>query len=552
MPELPLGSQIKTGDIKNVVGLAIGPGAKSFVLQFNFNEKVIVGREGESVAHVDTQFIPNRPPLVPPHPRSTEPELGNLIGRTAELQALLSLVAKTINGQHGGTVWLTGQTGMGRKALARRLAKLVEEIEPAPRDPRNAFTFFTLQTRFWEDDGQPDWQANEPRTKSLWEEWASYLQRTFPSASQKAGPAWISVMSQLAATLENGELPAGLRDEPESLVTLLRHCLADCDAGVLTLEDFDLASPVWQTLIDSLAREATRDLKLVLVLTARADKPLVELPAEKRSPALQLAARLAGIQLATVLWLGPLTLEDLTAAFPKADPDIPKQLYELANGVPLWIEKLWADWQRHDQVERDKTDTWHRTKEFVGGNAKDYAEHLIRRALSRPNSEFDFTAEEVAELLRCAAVEGLTFTALALSRVCDFDLNDLTDFLATELCRQDGLLKEVTTNVIELPQTGLRRKLRRFAFEPPALYYLFSKYTTEVERQRYAYALCNALERAYWPYPDRIARKLAYLFELGGPADPTEKTTPGPRQGLKLGATSGWVTMLACRILKPN
>src|SRR6185436_3228761 len=189
-----------------------------------------------------------------------------------------------------------------------------------------------------------------------------------------AGPVWVSLMSQLASALELIELPPSLPDDPSCLLTLLRHELAEHDVGILLLEDFDWAGPTWDGLIESLARAAYSDLKLIVVLITRADRPFAAYTPETRPAQLELTARLVERQLATVFWLGPLVFDDFVDSFPDSDSTLPRTLFSLANGIPLWIEKLWGDWLERDWVEKDREGRWRATAKFktvASGHVKD-------------------------------------------------------------------------------------------------------------------------------------------------------------------------------------
>ena len=516
---------IHVGKLQNAFGaIAVGRGAIAINFSFGLVQRVVIGKDGGDVAF-DPRAEVSRPPLTPPHPHGTEPELGNLIGRHAELQALLGLFQQTCTGTHGGTVWITGEPGMGRNALGRRFVQLVEEAEPAPDLHRRTFTLLTLLGRFWIDP-DPQQPTGEPHAQDVWGEWSAYIRRSFPRSSAAAGSTWISLMSQLASTREGRGVPPGLRDEPASLLAFLRQCLQDCDAGLLTLENVDDAPDEWIPVLEELARETARDLKLVVVATIRSDRPIQDLVEDALTPLQRLALTVCRLGIASSLWLGPIEYAEFENCFPDTDEAVREALYRLTDGVPLWVEAMWEDWKDRHQVERGTDNSWHASEDFAGGNAGHYVEYLIRRVLHNPESEFEFTADEIRQVLGTAALEGPTFTLEAVATATDFHPDDLVDYFTNELGGPVGLLRLAPQISLEQEDAGLTRSLRRFRFAPLGGYYVFLRNPTNVERQTWAYRLCDALERAYWPFPERIHYGLARLFELGGTVDPDGSLSP--------------------------
>lgn len=506
---------IHIGSLKNAFGaIAVGRGAIAINLSFGLIQRVVLGKNGGEVAF-DPRAEVSRPPLTPPHPHGTEPELGNLIGRHAELQALLGMFQKTYTGDHGAMVWIAGEPGMGRNALGRRFVQLVEDAEPAPDLRRRTFTLLTLSGRFWMD---PDLQqqAQEPRTQDVWGEWSDYIRRSFPRSCAAAGPTWISLMSQLAATNEGRGVPPGLRDEPASLLSFLRLCLQDCDAGVLTLEQVDAAPDEWIPLLDGLARETARDLKLVVVATIRSDRPIQDLTEAEQTPLLRLALNACQLEIASALWFGPIEYAEFENCYPGTDESVRQALYRLTGGAPLWLEAMWEDWKSRNQVKRGGDGNWRAAVDFAGGNARQYAEYLIRQALAQRESNFEFTFNEVMQILCAAALEGPVFSLQAIAEATDFDAKDVSDFLALELTGSKGLVAAAFGISFTQAESGLRRSIRRMRFEPLGGYFVLECYLAPQERQVLAYRLANALERVYWPYPEYKQSCLARLFALGG------------------------------------
>ena len=288
---------------------------------------------------------------------------------------------------------------------------------------------------------------------------------------------------------------------------------------VIVWEYLDQASLLWGDILRYLAPEICQDLPVLLVATATAASPLATLPAEHRSAVLEVAQILKERQEAEVLWLERVTEQDIAQYLGVTDPVLPQRLHHLADGIPALVESLWQQWQeaippavvcRDDRWEVARTDNV-----WVFGEARDQVEAMVTECLAAPAP---FDRFQVEQMMICAALEGLTFTAQAVAQVLGLPADDLMDFWDTFLLTSDarlGLLADA--GFLDLPAVqGTTTSLNRYRFALPYLWHVWRRYCPEAQRVDLQRRVAEALEAVYTYARDRVSPILVALFEATG------------------------------------
>lgn len=502
---------ITVGNLTNVQGVAIGHGARAMVLRFSLVEQIHFGSQGGE-ARVDPTFDLARQPLALPDPHQPEPEVSHLIGRSAELQALLALLQQTCLGTRGHAVWLTGRSGTGRHALAQRLLHLARATTVSAGAPAQSIDLLALTARFRAEDSEPTPAGRED------DHWTLQIKAAFPTASASGGTAWVALMRQILMTSGSPTVPPGLSDDVYSLTAWLRRSLADGRVGLLVLRGIEHAPVVWAGLLDELVRDATDDVRLMVLPILTVAEPLK--PGTSQ-PFEVLALKQCAAGRATALWLDTLPFAELEQSLPETDPRVLERLYELAQGSPLWIEKLWEDWHRRGWLQPGPNKGWSASERFAGSSARAHALAVLRGALRSAPVDTPYTLEEALRILTVAALEGSTFTVAAVADVTGLSVDDLTAFLADRLTGSNGLVAPAPAAILQIGGQPLKT-LERFRFDPPITYHVLAQLPDSTERSRLARLLSDALERAYWPVPEHVGERLRHLLTLGEMAPSTQ------------------------------
>jgi tetratricopeptide (TPR) repeat protein len=433
-----------------------------------------------------------------------------LIGHQTERVHLCSLYDAIMADQRGRIVVLTARPGYGRHALARTVVTYAQAHGSA-----------VVTTDFRHDAA--------PQQEGLAGYMAVLAQRC-PHAHQLVGDGWLTVMSQLASRLASLPAPPRLTEFPldddpaRGLATLLRlvarrQAVAHHTPLVMVWEYLDHATPLWGDILRYLTPEICQDLPVLVVATATAVGPLATLPAERRSAVLEVAHAMQERQEAEVLWLERVTAQDIAQYLGTADPLLPRRLHHLADGIPALVESLWQQWQealppavvcRDDRWEVARTDNV-----WVFGEARDQAEAMVAACLVAPAP---FDRSQVEQMLTCAALEGLTFTAQAVAQMMGLPADDLMDFWDTYLLTSDarlGLLVDAGFLALSAVQ-GTTPALNRYRFAIPYLWHVWVRYCPEAQRVNLQRRLAEALEAVYAYAHDLVSPTLVTLFEATG------------------------------------
>jgi DNA-binding CsgD family transcriptional regulator/tetratricopeptide (TPR) repeat protein len=246
-----------------------------------------------------------------------------LVGREAELQALVEIVDRAVAGR-GETVFLGGDAGIGKSRLCRefkhhaaaRQARVVEgrcsSVESAV--PYGPF-MDALRFRLARGEGRVAAHVLGPIV--------SHLAPLLPELAAEADPA--------------GDAH-GSGERPFAAIFEVVERLTELGPLLLVLEDIHWADPTSRELLQYLSRRI-RTLPVLIVATYRTDE------LHLRHPTRRLIAALTGERLAREIVLAPLTEEQvgrMVGAIIGGDPlaHLVEVIQQRAEGNPFFVEEL--------------------------------------------------------------------------------------------------------------------------------------------------------------------------------------------------------------------
>jgi len=467
------------------------------------------------------------------------PYLHWVIGRDAEKQGLLAQYSEVKRTKSGTTVFLMGQQGSGRRALAEWMKGQAHEEQG---DAVAALRFLNPGTLPPQEVARFYWAG------SIAQEYGPRIVRSFPQTSRTiAGGPWVNLAAQLlklsAQADKTDTASYDAPDDPRALHQLVRKA-ARRRSLLLIVEYLDWADPLWIDLLRALADEIAQDLPVLLLVTLSAAAPLDALSRRQHTEPTRLAEELVKHKLAHSYYLGPVTASEIAASIAPADPRLGERLHQLSDGDPLIVQTIWEEWVEQGAVLRDEHGVWCVSPTgdgqwWVYGDVRDHARSLLSDLLKGREVSPPFSLGQVERILNCAAVEGETFTAPAVARVMDVDPDDLIDFFDDWLVAEaededladegeayksaDGIL--VDEGFVEVDS---QRHLCQYRFARPYLHHVWAKYPRDDEQRRaWSSQLADELERFYYPLSYLIADE---LFDLFGAAGLLERAEPYRRQ----------------------
>jgi len=488
-----------------------------------------------NITHQMVSPAPIDPALNPEAEQEPLPDLfppaRHLIGRQTELAQLHAAFGQVVAGQTGQIIFITGNPGYGRLALARALAEqiqkqapvIVERFKPLDRLPS------TRQPEtLWRDDPLigPALAAHEAQLRQYW-----------PTAARIGGISWLAMAAQIARALGQAPAPTsyhGVSDSPDAIKRMLRAAAKPGRGLLLLLENLDDAPSYWLDLLKYLAPEIyqPKSLPILVVVTAYAPQPIASLDRQKYTETLHLAHTLQKNNQGQTLWLGGLLPAEVTAYLGPARPEVSQRLHFLTDGIPTLVAGLWQEWLATATVTPDQAGLWQFDEAdpwLVSGNVRDQANELLDVCLHADNPP-PYSRPQIEEILSTAALEGYTFTAAAIARALGLDNDDLQDFLDDFLLETEddfGLVAAAGFVEIErrrrwqnnqVEEEVISQTLYRFA--QPYLRHVWAKFQPAgfalPERRL---ALIAALEAVYYPATDKIAPVLIDLLDATGQSD---------------------------------
>lgn len=251
-----------------------------------------------------------------------------MVGRQAELDALVALVERAAGERRGRTVFVTGDAGVGKSRLCRELkqhavARGVRALEGrcTSADSSPPYGPFLDALRFRLAKGEADVAARVLGPV------ASHLAPLLPELRPPGAPAESA----------RDALPAPSERVFEAVAKVFER-LAELGPILLILEDFQFADSTSRELLRFIARRV-QTLPVVIVATCRSD----ELP--PRHPVRRLIAGLTGERLAREIALRPLDergVADMLAAIVGSvpSPELIRVVYRRSEGNPFFVEEL--------------------------------------------------------------------------------------------------------------------------------------------------------------------------------------------------------------------
>lgn len=424
-----------------------------------------------------------------------------MVGRDGELCRLGQALGAARSG-HGGAIFVTGESGIGKSRLAAAAADLG----------------FGAGMRLLRGRGSP--VGPMVPFRSLTEALMSLLRDSDPVAVGELGP-YASVLARLIP--DWGQPPA--REEGRSLVVLaeavLRLCaLAGRDRGcLLVLDDMQDFDPETLAVVDYLADNLGQQPTL-LIGTVRSDP----------GPALDLARAADQRGSGTLLGLTRLSAADLrlmAASCLDCEPGgIPDQvsgrLWRDSEGIPLLAQELLSGMCTDGLLVRDGT-AWRLT-----GPLQTRVPDTLTRAVGRRLDRF---GAEGREVLSAAAVLGRRFPVAVLQAATALTDRELLSHLHAELTGQLVAPDEETPDW--------------YAFGHPLIREVLLGLLTPRERARLTRRVVAAVETVYPGLPGEWCQLAATLHrQSGDPARAGQLFAEAGRRALDQGAAGSAITLL--------
>jgi tetratricopeptide (TPR) repeat protein len=437
----------------------------------------------------------------------------------------LALYERAVRDGRGRVVFIAAELGGGKTEHLSALARELSQAKPAPNFLAGFFS-----------DGQYyrytfDWQENICLKKAVIAAGGAtallgLLPGPYAFAAAFVGQLLQTSVSAHEFAYEFTKDPPQRKESAGWLKNLWRRAAAEKPL-VCLLDDWHEAQRFqWDLMLSSLAGEIGRDLPLLLFITVKS--PLnFDAPEKDESGLTAVIKRLTEKGLAEYWPLRKLSQHEIAATIGDAAPGIAAKLHGLTGGNARWVREIWHEWRVNEIVVTSDTDQWawgEHQKESLN-LYKDILEDRLTRLLK---TETAIEIEEARELLACAALEGVSFTADALARAMNWDRDELIDFLDEALVQSednpDGLLLEDEAVNIPTPD-GATRTLWRYRFVSDLHWMALERYgfsneqrpeRSDTERLEKCAALAEALIENYAPEERLVAAQLARLLrEIG-------------------------------------
>jgi tetratricopeptide (TPR) repeat protein len=433
-------------------------------------------------------------------------------------------------GRAGRVVFISAELGGGKTELLNALARALHRADPAP-------TFVAGTFRGGQFHPRPlEWQKEISLNKAMIA--VGGVGSLGALGIIPAGYAFAAAfIGQLLVTCADAfdfaadfqpNVSRGVHD-PEWLNRLLSRATKERPL-VCLIDDWDGAgeSFAWNSMLISLARQLAQGLPVLLFVTLKGQFNSAG-SEEHDTDLTKIVRKLTESGLAELWPLRKLSGEEVAAAIGKSAPGVAATLHGVTGGNARWVRELWREWRLSEIVVTDRTDTWVWGEPYKTTGL--YERILGDRLRGLLQAEQLVEVEEVRDVLACAALEGVLFTADAVARVLGWERDELVDFLDDNLVQSeeipDGLLLEEESVVFTLPD-GTRRTLCRYSFVSDLQWMMLERYgfagTHRPEgagsfKLKQAAALVKALTGLYEPDRRLVARPLARLLREMGSDD---------------------------------
>lgn len=458
-----------------------------------------------------------------PHIRDFEPTLPD---PQPYVDKALALYKRAAADGRGRVVFIAAELGGGKTDHLSALAKGLRQAKPTPTFVAGYFSGgeyrpYTLA-----------WQKNVCLSKAV-----AAAGETAALLGLCPGPFALAagfVGQLLQTTVSAHELGAEFRNNPpprsesaDWLRTLLRRAAAESPL-VCLLDNWDEAQRFfWDDMLLSFSREIAQGLPLLLFVTVKGPLDLRE-PEKDESGLARVVKMLTEEKGLAECWpLRRLSREEVAAFVGEAAPGVADKLHGVTGGNARWVRELWREWRLSEVVTPDESDRW-----VWGAQHRptlNLYELILRHRLTRLlKAQTATEVEEARDVLACAALEGVRFTADAVARALGWDRDELIDFLDEKLVRTeenpDGLLLDEGFVNVAAPD-GSAHTLCRYSFVSDLHWLILSRHgftderrpgTEDSERMEKSAALADALIETYADDERLAAAPLARLLhDLG-------------------------------------
>lgn len=441
------------------------------------------------------------------------------------IEQALALHERAIREQRGRVVFVAAELGGGKTDLLNALAQSLHHTKPEPNFVAGFFRGgeYFRQTLNWQDKF-----CIKRATLALGE--TASLLGLFPGLYAFA----VSFIGQLIqAGVSIHEFGSAFKKQPQPgketadwLRDLLRRTTKEKPL-VCLLDDWDEAQRFyWDSMLQSFSREIALELPLLMFLTVK--EPInLSAPEEDKSGLSGVIKILTEKGLAEFWQLGKLTRNEVANYIGPSAPGVAAKLHAVTGGNAGWVQELWREWRLNEIVVLSELDDWIWAPEH-SPTLNLYDDILRRRLAGLINADTAMRVEQLREVLACAALEGMVFTADAVARTLEWDRDELIDLLDDRLVQSDtnpdGILLEEGGIQISAPD-GPTKTFWRYSFVSELHWLALERYgfaneerpnKTQTEKLEMTDRLTGALIDLYGPEARLVAPALARLLRTLG------------------------------------
>lgn len=458
-----------------------------------------------------------------PHIRDFEPTLPD---PQPYIEKALALYQRAARDKRGRVVFIAAELGGGKTDHLSALAKGLRQAKPAPTFVAGYFSGGEYHPYTFA------WQKNVCLSKAVAAagETAALLglcPSPYSLAAGFVGQLLQTTVSAHELGAEFANNPPPRRESADWLRTLLRRA-SEQSPLVCLLDNWDEAPRFfWDDMLLSFSREIARGLPLLLFVTVKEPIDLRE-PERDESGLAKVIKTLTEERGLAEWWpLSKLSRREVADFVGEAAPGVADKLHGVTGGNARWVRELWREWRMSEIVTPGDSDRW-----VWGGQHRptlNLYELILRDRLKRLlNPESAMEIEEARDVLACAALEGVRFTADAVAMALGWDRDELIDFLDDELVQTEenpgGLLLDEGGVTVAAPD-GSARTLWRYSFVSDLHWMALSCYgftderrpgAEDSERLEKCAAMADALIETYADDDRLAAAPLARLLrDLG-------------------------------------
>ncbi|HEX6287894.1 MAG TPA: tetratricopeptide repeat protein [Herpetosiphonaceae bacterium] len=445
---------------------------------------------------------------------------------------LEQMLREDIPNRRGRTIVITGPLGSGRAALAR--FALWESLYKLPR----SYEIAAPAGKLYQTPPPEDTQA-----LLRWEAQGDVARRAFLGDIAQRLPFPIgTIVAVLTSLLPEAQRQARTARLSASITPLdLLPLVADAaGAAPFALHITGVDAPdldrQWVEVVIELAQFIYDRWPVLLLISMESPRSLMLLQ-EYQATTLQWSVRsLVEAGIVQNWHLGPVSKTDVAHYIHQpVDDAVIDQLHVLSGGWPLMVQALWRDWRNsaHKATRGGErtpiltgdgfVEPWRFTP--YGARSAQHVEAVRDTLLDAYPDVLDMLAVLLNEeedprtaldyILGIAALEGRTFTGMAVAKACGFSYDDELEEIFDALV-QAGMLIHEPGDVVGVPTETGTQWLYCYRFRLPIWWHLFHEGWSVEARQEMVVALATALEATYGRYVWQRAMVIIGLWEQIG------------------------------------